>query len=291
VTAVHILKTMRPHQWTKNGFVLAALIFSQHLFDLPYLARALVAFAAFCLLASSVYIFNDIKDREHDKVHPRKKFRPIASGELSTRTAGAAGVGLLFAGLALSFPLGVPFIAAAASYIFLQAGYIFILKRVVLLDVIVISLGFVIRAIAGAVAISVLISPWLILCTFLIALFLALAKRRHELILLNEAAVDHRSNLADYTVPLLDQLISIVTAATIISYSIYTLSPDVTEKIGNRYMILTLPFVLYGIFRYLYLIYVKEKGGSPTRALLADLPLLVSVVLWGLTAVGVIYFG
>lgn len=285
-----ILKTMRPHQWTKNAFVLAALIFSQHLLDPPYLTRALVAFAAFCLLSSAVYIFNDIKDMDQDRVHPRKRSRPIASGELSAGTAGAAGLGLLFAGLGLSFTLGVPFILVAASYLFLQAGYIYLLKRVVLLDVIIISLGFVIRAIAGAVAISVFISPWLILCTFLIALFLALAKRRHELILLNEAAASHRSNLADYTVPLLDQLISIVTAATIISYSIYTLSPGVTEKFGNRYMILTLPFVLYGIFRYLYLIYVREEGGSPTRVLLADLPLLVSAILWGMTAVGIIYF-
>lgn len=286
-----IIKTMRPHQWTKNAFVLAALVFSQHLLDLPYLTRALVAFAAFCLLSSSVYIFNDIKDRDQDRVHPRKRSRPIASGELSAGTAGAAGLGLLFAGLGLSFTLGVPFILVAASYLFLQAGYIYHLKRVVLLDVIIISLGFVIRAIAGAVAISVFISPWLILCTFLIALFLALAKRRHELILLDEAAASHRSNLADYTVPLLDQLISIVTAATIISYSIYTLSPGVTEKFGNRYMILTLPFVLYGIFRYLYLIYVREEGGSPTRVLLADLPLLVSAILWGMTAVGIIYLG
>ena len=285
-----ILKTMRPHQWTKNAFVLAALVFSQHLLDPPYLTRALVAFAAFCLLSSAVYIFNDIKDMDQDRVHPRKRSRPIASGELSAGTAGAAGLGLLFAGLGLSFTLGVPFILVAASYLFLQAGYIYHLKRVVLLDVIIISLGFVIRAIAGAVAISVFISPWLILCTFLIALFLALAKRRHELILLNEAAASHRSNLADYTVPLLDQLIFIVTAATIISYSIYTLSPGVTEKFGNRYMILTLPFVLYGIFRYLYLIYVKEEGGSPTRVLLADLPLLVSAILWGMTAVGIIYF-
>ncbi len=282
---------MRPHQWTKNAFVLAALIFSQHLLDPPYLTRALVAFAAFCLLSSAVYIFNDIKDMDQDRVHPRKRSRPIASGELSAGIAGAVGLGLLFAGLGLSFTLGVPFILVAASYLFLQAGYIYLLKRVVLLDVIIISLGFVIRAIAGAVAISVFISPWLILCTFLIALFLALAKRRHELILLNEAAASHRSNLADYTVPLLDQLISIVTAATIISYSIYTLSPGVTEKFGNRYMILTLPFVLYGIFRYLYLIYVREEGGSPTRVLLADLPLLVSAILWGMTAVGIIYFG
>ncbi len=250
-----------------------------------------MAFAAFCLLSSAVYIFNDIKDMDQDRVHPRKRSRPIASGELSAGIAGAVGLGLLFAGLGLSFTLGVPFILVAASYLFLQAGYIYLLKRVVLLDVIIISLGFVIRAIAGAVAISVFISPWLILCTFLIALFLALAKRRHELILLNEAAASHRSNLADYTVPLLDQLISIVTAATIISYSIYTLSPGVTEKFGNRYMILTLPFVLYGIFRYLYLIYVREEGGSPTRVLLADLPLLVSAILWGMTAVGIIYFG
>lgn len=281
---------MRPHQWTKNGFVLAALVFSQHLLDPSYGVRALAAFVAFCLLSSSVYIFNDIRDRDQDKVHPRKRNRPIASGELSTKAAGAAGTGLLLAGLALSVPLGVPFTLAAASYLLLQAGYILALKSIVLIDVLVISLGFVIRAIAGAAAISVYISPWLILCTFLIALFLALAKRRHELVYLNEEAASHRSNLADYTVPLLDQLISIVTAATIISYSIYTLSPGVTEKFGNRYMVLTLPFVLYGIFRYLYLVYVKEKGDSPTRVLLADVPLLISALLWGCTVVGIIYF-
>ena len=282
---------MRPHQWTKNAFVLAALVFSQQLFEPSYVVRTLLAFAAFCLLSSSVYIFNDIVDRDDDRNHPQKRSRPIAAGELSIEQASFGGGALIAVGLGISFFLGRAFIAAAASYLILQAAYIFFLKRVVLLDVRSISLGFVIRAVAGAAAISVFISPWLILCTFLVALFLALAKRRHELIFLNEEAAAHRSNLADYSVPLLDQLISIVTSATIISYSVYTLSPSVTEEFGNRYMVLTIPFVLYGIFRYLYLVYVKDKGGNPTRVLLADVPLLVSAVLWGLTAVSIIYFG
>jgi 4-hydroxybenzoate polyprenyltransferase len=283
------IAVMRPQQWIKNGFVLAALVFSQHLFEADFVLRAGVAFAAFCLISSATYIFNDIIDREKDSRHPEKSKRPLASGALSPGSAAILGIILASAGVALSLLLGKPFLATVAGYVLLQAAYNLILKKMVILDIIAVSLGFVIRAVAGAAAISVVISPWLILCTLLVALFLGFAKRRHEIVLLGDEAGEHRGILSEYSVPFLDQLIGIVTSATVVAYSIYTLSPEVAQKVGNSYMILTLPFVIYGIFRYLYLVHIKEMGGSPSRDLITDGPLLLSIFLFGVTAVLVIY--
>lgn len=281
---------MRPHQWIKNGFVLAALIFSQHLLEPDYVLRSLLAFATFCLLSSSVYAFNDILDLKKDRLHPIKRTRPLAAGQVSVQTAVSLGAALLLAGLGLTAVLGQGFALWVLAYLVLQVAYNLILKRVVLLDIFTISVGFVLRAVAGAAVIEVDISPWLILCTLLVALFLGFAKRRHEIVLLEELAGSHREILQEYSVPYLDQLISIVTASTIVAYSIYTMSPEVIDRLGNRYMVLTLPFVIYGIFRYLYLVHMRRGGGSAARALLADGPLLGSVFLWGLAVVTIVYF-
>ena len=283
------LRLLRPHHWVKNGFVLAPLIFADLLLDIPSLIQELSAFAVFCLVTSAVYAFNDIFDREQDRKHPTKKNRPVASGVVSVPAAAALGTVLMTAGIFGSFTIGRTFLVWVVFYILLQFGYNIALKNIVILDILTIAMGFVIRAVAGSIAIDVEISPWLILCTLLIALFLGFAKRRQEIVLMGTGAQEHRSILGEYSVPLLDQLIGIVTAATIVCYAIYTLTPEVTQRLGSKYLILTLPFVLYGIFRYLYLVHIHEKGGSPTRDLLSDAPLLLSIVLWTATSVVLIY--
>lgn len=280
----------RPHQWVKNGFVLAPLIFAEKLLEPSSLKLELSAFAVFCLVTSGVYAFNDVLDRDKDRKHPAKRQRPVASGQISVPTASFLGATSLFAGILGGASLGPGFLAWVLLYLALQAGYNLIFKNMVLLDILVVGMGFVIRAVAGSQAIGVVISPWLILCSLLLALFLGFAKRRQEIILLGDAAWEHRSILRHYSLQLLDQLIGIVTAATIVSYAIYTLTPEVTRRLGSHYMILTLPFVIYGIFRYLYLVHLHEKGGNPTKDLLTDIPLLVSIATWTLASVALIYF-
>ena len=283
------IRLIRPHHWIKNGFVLAPLIFAGKLLDLPSLTLGLLAFASFCLVSSGVYAFNDVFDRKSDQNHPTKKNRPVASGEVPVMQAVLLGAGLIVTGILGAIAIGKVFLLWELFYLLLQLGYNMVFRAIVLLDILVVAMGFVIRAVAGSEAISVVISPWLILCSLLIALFLGFAKRRQEIVLMGEAAGEHRSILSHYSVPLLDQLIGIVTASTIVSYAIYTLTPEVTERLGSQYMVLTLPFVIYGIFRYLYLMHVHAKGGSPTKDLLTDLPLLLSVMLWTMTSVALIY--
>ena len=283
------LRLLRPHQWVKNGFVLAPMIFAGKLLHVPSLILELSAFAVFCLASSGIYAFNDIFDREQDRNHPTKKSRPVAAGDISVPAAAALGTVLVAAGILGAVFIGRGFLLWLGFYLLLQFGYNIAFRNIVILDILAIALGFVIRAVAGSHAIAVIISPWLILCSLLIALFLGFAKRRQEIVLMGAAATEHRSILREYTVPLLDQLIGIVTAATIVSYAIYTLTPEVTQRLGSRYMILTLPFVLYGIFRYLYLVHVLEKGGSPTKDLLTDTPLLLSIGLWTAASVALIY--
>jgi len=280
----------RPHQWVKNGFVLAPLIFAEKLLEPSSLELELSAFAVFCLVTSGVYAFNDVFDRHKDRNHPTKRNRPVASGQISVLTASLLGAGFLLTGILGAAGLGQQFLAWVLLYLVLQAGYNVVFKNMVLLDILVLGIGFVIRAVAGSQAINVVISPWLILCSLLLALFLGFAKRRQEIVLLGDAAWEHRSILKHYSVHLLDQLIGIVTAATIVSYAIYTLTPEVTRRLGSNYMILTLPFVIYGIFRYLYLVHLHEKGGNPTKDLLTDIPLLVSIAAWTLASVALIYF-
>ena len=281
--------SLRPGQWTKNLFVFAGVVFAQRLTDANSVARAIAAFFVFCALSGTVYLVNDVFDREQDKRHPLKAKRPIASGEVNTKTALTAAVILGTAAIIASFALGLPFFAAAAAYLVLLFSYSAFLKHIVILDVLTVSAGFTLRAAAGAAAILVPISHWLLVCTTLLALFIALSKRRHELTLLTESATHHRPILGDYTPYLLDQMISVVTASTLIAYAFYTISPETTEKFGTTLLSLTIPFPLYGIFRYLYLVHRRDLGGSPAELLMNDRPLLSCVALWALSVILIIY--
>jgi 4-hydroxybenzoate polyprenyltransferase len=283
-----LLVSLRPHQWLKNAVVLAALVFSKNLFDADALARAFLATAVFCALAGAVYLVNDLVDLERDRLHPVKRARPLASGALTPALGRAAAVLLFAAALAAAVALGRGFLLCAAGYLALGLGYSLAFKQVVILDVLAVALGFVLRAVAGAVAIGVHFSPWLLVCTILLALFLALAKRRHELVTLGDAPA-HRQILAEYTPYLLDQMIAVVTASCLTAYAFYTLAPETVEKYRTERLALTIPFVIYGIFRYLYLVHRRELGGSPTDVLLTDRPLLAAVALCAVAMVLIVY--
>ncbi|MGE0821074.1 MAG: decaprenyl-phosphate phosphoribosyltransferase [Candidatus Binatia bacterium] len=281
---------MRPQQWVKNLTVLAPLLFSQQLFNPSDVASAFGAFALFCLLSSSIYVFNDICDREQDRLHPQKRHRPIASGQLSVRIATRGLVVLATLALTASAFIGSAFVFVLLGYVGLNVLYTPWLKHQVILDVFAVATGFVLRVVGGAVAINVEISHWLLLCTSLLALFLGFSKRRHELLLLKEEAGAHREVLGEYDPQFLDMMIGIVTAATVMSYALYTVSEETVAKFHTRGLLLTLPFVLYGIFRYLYLVYHKDLGGDPTQVLLTDRPLIVNTLLWALTATVILYW-
>jgi len=280
------VRSMRPKQWTKNLILFAPLLFSQSLADPHRLPRTVVAGALFCLLSGAVYLADDIGDVRRDRFDAVKRHRPLAAGELEPPVAVAAAPALatlaIGGGFAFSAPLGL----LAVAYLGLQIGYVLVLKDVVILDVVAISAGFVFRVVAGAVVIGVASSPWLLLCTALLALFLALIKRRHEL-RMNGRAVEHRPVLRHYSVALLDQMISSVTSATIVTYSIYAFMSR--EAAGRPYLMVTIPFVGYGLLRYLYLAHQHEVGGSPEDVLLADKPLVVDLVLWVAAVVIVLY--
>jgi 4-hydroxybenzoate polyprenyltransferase len=285
-TAWGIVVSMRPKQWTKNVLVFMAFIFSLgetwHLNDpdgwLPLLGKTTATFVLFCMVCGADYLINDVRDRESDQLHPKKRTRPIASGRLSPRTAVVAAVVLMAAGLAGGFALEWRVGALIAGYIVLMLAYSYYLKHVVLLDLMIIASGFVLRAMAGAFVIDVPISPWLYAVTALGALFLAINKRRAEIVLLKEDANQHRPALEEYTPALLDQMASIVTASTLVAYGLYTFTA--TALPANHSMMLTIPFVMYGIFRYLYLVHVRGEGGSPEEVLLKDAPLMVDILLW-----------
>lgn len=283
--------SLRPQQWTKNLVVFAALLFAERLYHPPSLLASVGAFGVFCLLSGTAYVINDLVDLEVDRRHPVKRHRPLASGKLSPAFARVATVALLAAALWGASLLGSAFFVAAVVYFVTMTAYSFVLKNVVILDVLVIAFGFVLRAIAGALAIDEPFSSWLVICTLLLALFLALAKRRHELTLLAGDAAGHRRILGEYSPYLLDQMINVVTASTLVSYALYTLAPETVEKFGTDRLVWTIPFVLYGIFRYLYLVHHKAQGGSPTTVLLDDRPILVTVALWAATVVALIYHG
>jgi 4-hydroxybenzoate polyprenyltransferase len=285
-----LARSLRPAQWTKNLIIFAALMFGERLLDPRSVLLASAAFVIFCALSGVVYLVNDVADRDADRRHPVKRHRPIASGELPVRVAIGAAVVIVTVALGGAFWLGTLFGVLASSYVALLALYSGPLKHVVIIDVLTIAIGFVLRAAAGAVAIDVPISHWLYVLTILLALFLALSKRRHELVLLADGARGHRRILEEYSPYLLDQMISVVTASTIVAYAFYTVSPETVAKFGTDWLGLTLPFPLYGIFRYLYLVHKKEGGGSPAEMLLTDRPLLVCVALWA-SAVAVIIYG
>jgi len=281
--------SLRPHQWTKNLMVFAAPALSKHLFEWGPLEKSVLAFVIFCALSGTVYLLNDVADLERDRLHPRKRLRPIASGALSPRAAALLALVLGLASLGLSALLGLPFVLCAGLYLALNVLYSFRLKEIVILDVLSVSLGFVLRAVAGGVAIGVLVSDWLLVCTLLLAMFLALAKRRHELVSLTTSATGHRKILAEYSPYLLDQMISVVTASCLTAYAFYTMAPDTVQKYRTEKLAWTIPFVLYGIFRYLYLVHQKEKGGSPTDILVTDRPLLLNVFLWAMALLWIVY--
>jgi 4-hydroxybenzoate polyprenyltransferase len=284
-----ILVSVRPHQWTKNSVVFLPLVFSKHLFETGPLLAAAWAFVTFCLLSGTIYLINDIADMERDRLHPVKRLRPIASGALRPALAGWIAALLALGSLALASRLGQAFLLTAAIYLLLNLLYSFKLKNVVILDAISVSLCFVLRVVAGGVAIPVHISDWLLICTILWALFLTLCKRRHELTSLNSSASNHRQILSEYSPYLLDQMISVVTASCLTAYAFYTTAAETVEKFQTDRLTWTIPFVLYGIFRYLYLVHQKDKGGSPTDILLTDRPLIIAVALWGLAVVAIVY--
>lgn len=284
-----IIEAMRPAQWTKNFFLFAALIFARKFFDWPSFLKVAEAFLLYCLLTGSLYLFNDFMDLKEDRAHPLKRYRPLASGAISSRLA--LFLFLLGSLLALFWALSLnwPFFLITITYFILQVAYSLKLKHVVILDIFILATGFVIRVAAGGLVINVPISSWLLICTSLLALFVGLSKRRHELILLEDRAPNHRPILKEYSPYLLDQMISVVTASTVIAYCLYTISPETVEKFGTRNLIYSSIFVLYGIFRYLYLVHQKGSGGSPEELVIKDKPLLIDILLWGVFIFLIIY--
>jgi 4-hydroxybenzoate polyprenyltransferase len=287
-----VIRLIRPQQWVKNIFVFTGIIFSGRVSDTVAVLHAVIAFGAFCLISSSIYLLNDIKDVEEDRKHPKKKSRPLASGELPVAVAGLLFLAFAGASLGITYAvLGRSTVVVLATYLVINMGYSFGLKNVVILDVLLIASGFVLRILAGATAISVMPSTWLVLCAVMISVFLGFTKRRAEVVLLGDRASEHRRVLAQYSTAFLDQMIGIVTAGTVVCYILYTVDPHTVELVGSRAMIFSVPLVLYGIFRYLYLVYHAESGGDPTRTVFTDIPLLVDGSIWGVLCTVLILFG
>ena len=287
--ALSFVLALRPRQWVKNVFVFAALVFAGRLADPTSVLRVGAAFCVFCVLSSAVYLINDVRDREADRRHPHKRRRPIAAGQISPGTASAASVVLAVGALFAAFRLSSGFGMVAVAYLVLNFGYSFGLKKVVILDVMMVAAGFLMRALAGALVIDVAISRWLVLCTGLLALFLGFVKRRQEITALDGGAAT-RPILKEYSLPFLDQMIAVVTGATVVAYSLYAFSPEVAQKLGTEHLGLTIPFVLFGIFRYLYLVHQRGVGENPTVVVMTDVPLILDVTLWGAAVVIALYF-
>jgi 4-hydroxybenzoate polyprenyltransferase len=279
-TLYGLLRTMRPKQWTKNAAVFAALIFDAKVFQLEPLLRTLAGFVLLCAVTGAVYVINDLADIEKDRQHPTKRNRPLPSGALPVPAAIAGAIVLLSVALPLAFWLNLYFGLLAAGYLVLQLAYTFVLKNQVIVDVIVISAGFVIRVGAGVPLVPAdRFSPWLYVCTTLLALFLGFGKRRQELVLLQDNAKNHRAILGEYSVPFLDEMINVVISAAIVAYSLYTFTA--VNVPPNHLMMLTIPFPIYGLFRYLYLIHIRGEVAAPDEVLLKDRPIQLTVVLWG----------
>lgn len=285
-----LVNLTRPAQWLKNGIIPISVIFAGKLGDPLRVEFAILATAYFCLLSSAIYTFNDIIDRKTDQQHPLKKFRPIASGEVSLGLATFMAAFLTTGGLAGCWLISYDLFIVGSLFVGFNILYSTVLKHMVILDVMAVAISFVLRAYAGAVAANVPASKWLIITTLLLALFLAMGKRRHELTLLEEGATDHRKSLGHYSPYFLDQLIGVTTASVVVIYMLYTFSTEVSERLGTENLYFTIPFVVYGIFRYLYLIHRKDKGGSPTRVLVTDPGIAITVVLWILTSVTLLYW-
>lgn len=289
----YLLLTMRPKQWFKNVFVFAGIVFADDILltRLDSVMRVVATFLLWCLVASSIYLINDMVDIEKDRQHPKKRYRPLASGHLAPGAALTATLVFLGAGLPLAWLLSPKLALVLVAYVLMQLAYSFRLKHVVILDVFIIAAGFVFRTVSGALVLDITISPWLLICTGLLSLFLALAKRRHELVLLEAGSGSHRRVLDDYSTELVQEMISIVTASTIIAYILYTLNPTNPHIPTTPFpmMLTTVPFVVYAIFRYLYLVYKKDEGGSTEDMLLKDWPMLLDIMLWGLTVLAILY--
>ena len=280
---------MRIHHWIKNAFIFAAIIFSKQLFDISALIKVIAAFFLFSFISSAGYLINDLVDINEDKKHPVKCKRPLASGKLPKSVAIITAIFLSTFSIAVGLLININFGIILLSYFIMEIIYSFFLKHQVILDVFGIALGFIFRVIAGGAIINVAVSYWLLICTGLISLFLGFSKRRHEIKILGEEGHKHRKVLSEYSPYFLDQMIAVVTPATLIAYILYTIDPATVIKFGTRNLIVTAPFVLYGILRYLYLVHQKEKGGSPTKLLLTDPPLMICAMLWVLIATAIVY--
>jgi len=283
------LALLRPAQWIKNGFVLAPLVFSHRLFQAAPVASAGLAFIAFCSASSAAYVLNDLIDRVRDREHPLKCLRPIAAGRVGEKQAVALALAAATLALALGWCVGTRFLLVLVSFLLVQILYSTGLKSLVVADVAAIAVLFVLRAAGGVVAVGARMSGWLFLCTFLLAMFLGLGKRRHELALLKSDAGDHREVLGRYSVALLDGMIAVAAATTIGAYTIYAFWPSVEAKLGTEYLFVTVPFVAFGVVRYLFLIYRRDEGGSPTDLLLGDLPLQLGIAGWIVTVFFLLY--
>jgi 4-hydroxybenzoate polyprenyltransferase len=282
-----LVKSFRPRQWPKNIFLFAALVFDRKFLEWEPLLRTVAGFILLCMASSTVYLINDIADRKQDRLHPTKSKRPIASGALSVPAAAAAAFLLTSVSLAASFLLSPAFATLIAIYLALNLAYSFYLKHIPIVDALIVAVFYVLRVVSGAFLISVAASPWMYVCMVLLALIISFGRRRSEIVLLEEGAADHRRVLSGYTVPLLDSFIQIVSAATIVAYSFYTFSaPNLPV---NHAMMLTIPFVLYSIFRYLYLVQVENSGGAPEELILTDRPLQAGIAVWGLSAMLILY--
>ena len=285
-----LFDALRVYQWSKNLLLFAALIFAQQIQHPYQVLRSIMAFAAFCAASSTMYIFNDLMDVESDRLHPEKRTRPFASGALSYGVGVFMFLALLAVSLVLGALLGLNFLAIVVFYLAVTTLYTLALKKVVIVDVLIIAIGFVVRATAGAIALDVTFSNWLVVCTLFLALFLGISKRRHEMLSLEDEAANHREVLGHYTLAYLDTLILLVAGSTLITYTIYTCSPEVVVRFGTDKLYLTLPLVVYGLFRYLYLVQIGGEGGDPSGTLMKDRPLGIAVVLWALTCMLIIYW-
>jgi 4-hydroxybenzoate polyprenyltransferase len=285
-----LIISLRPRQWIKNFFVFVPLIYSKYLFDVDRFVKCLEAFIIFCLISGAVYLINDIGDRDQDKIHPEKCKRPIARGDLKVGTAAKSSAVLVAAGLTAAFSMDFRIGIIVLGYFVLNLSYSFYLKQIVILDVMAIAAGFLLRVLGGAFAISVQPTDWLLICGALLALFLGFGKRRNELVRLEDGGNSHRKVLQHYSPYYLDQMIAVVTASTVMSYILYTISYETVQRFGSTKLLLTSPFVCYGIFRYLYLIHKKGQGGDPANSFMSDVSLIVNVVLWAFSAAILIYF-
>jgi 4-hydroxybenzoate polyprenyltransferase len=289
----YLVVSMRPRQWTKNLVLFAGIVFSRNLFDFALLERSFYGFVVFCLMSGAVYVLNDVFDRARDGAHPVKKKRPIPSGLLTAAEAVPFALVLIAALLCISWVLGREFFGVAAGFIAINFAYSTFLRSVVILDVFSISFNFLLRAVAGVAVLEPLvpgieISPWLLICTLFLSLFLAFCKRRNEIVFLSEAGA-HRNSLKDYSVHLLDQLVGLSATTALVSYSIYTIWPSTVEKFGTANLVYTIPFVVFGIMRYLYIVYRRNEGGDQSGVLLTEKSILVAVFLWALTTIVILW--